>query len=66
MEDESLKRKRKLSNLLFGHQIFFSNVFTTELQKINQICFSFCLGNEKKKNIYIYIYLFISVENVVK
>ena len=55
MEDESLKRKRKLSNLLFGHQIFFSNVFIAELQKINQICFF--LGNEKH---------YIHVENVVK
>ena len=54
MEDESLKKKEKNIKLTVGSP--------------NQICFSFCLGNEKrkKKKKYIYIYIFISVENVVK
>ena len=44
MEDESLKKKEKNIKLTVGSP--------------NQICFSFYLGNEKrkKKNIYIYIY----------
>ena len=55
MEDESLKKKEKTIKLNSWSPNFLLQSFHhgATKKKKNQICFSFCLGNEKKKKLYL-------------